>query len=81
MDVISRQDAIEAVGANTWAGFRLEKLPSAQPERKTGHWLWDRGARTCSVCGQMRYIGKTSVKDHYCPNCGAKMEVEQDNGN
>ena len=31
-DLISRQAAIKAVGATTWAGFRLEKLPSAQPE-------------------------------------------------
>lgn len=45
-----------------------------------GHWLWDRGARTCSKCGQMRYIGKTTVVDNFCPNCGADMtesEVEE----
>ena len=31
-DLIDRQAAIEAVGINTWAGFRIKNLPSAQPE-------------------------------------------------
>jgi hypothetical protein len=31
-DLISRQAAIEAVGINTWAGFRIKNLPSAQPD-------------------------------------------------
>ena len=30
-DLISRQAAIDAVGINTWAGQRLLKVPSAQP--------------------------------------------------
>lgn len=30
-DTIYRQEAIEAVGANTWAGSRISKLPSASP--------------------------------------------------
>lgn len=30
-DTIYREEAIEAVGANTWAGSRLSKLPSASP--------------------------------------------------
>ena len=31
-DTIYRQAAIDAVGLNTWAGQRLLKVPSAQPE-------------------------------------------------
>ena len=31
-DLIDRQAAIDAVGANTWAGSRIRKLPSAQTE-------------------------------------------------
>ena len=46
----------------------------ALEKRKPGIWLWDRGARTCNVCGQMRYIGKVTVKDNYCPNCGTRMK-------
>ena len=30
-DLISRQEAIKAVGVNTWAGSRLNALPSAEP--------------------------------------------------
>ena len=86
-DLISRQAAIKAVGATTWAGFRLEKLPSAQPERKTGKWV-DDGTEfglCCSECEttfddyfegnkeeiQLRKIPK------FCPNCGADMRGDK----
>lgn len=55
-------------------------LPSAQPERKTGHWLkvgeddrmqiiWNE----CSECGQ-----PISWMPHFCPGCGAYMRGEKD---
>ena len=62
----------------------LEEIPSAQPERKTGRWiLWNypgEECAICSVCGeeydQMElYIGGNDYPK-YCPDCGAKMEVE-----
>lgn len=33
-----------------------------------GRWLWDRGTRTCIVCGQMK---ATDKKDSFCSCCGA----------
>lgn len=33
-NLISRQEALKAVGVNSWAGFRINALPSAQPEIK-----------------------------------------------
>lgn len=30
-DLIDRQEALKAVGVNSWAGFRINALPSAQP--------------------------------------------------
>ena len=56
----------------------LEEVPSAQPERKTGRWIditkcggasfWK-----CSECGEL------FLEDfYYCPNCGAKMEVQDE---
>ena len=51
----------------------IERLPSAQPERKKGKWInrslnilypeWER--YTCSVCG------KHSYSYDFCPHCGS----------
>ena len=52
-------------------------------EPKTGHWVnksWTMGCGvqvinvTCSCCGDAS--GFSHMKAPYCPNCGAKMEVE-----
>ena len=80
-DTISRQDAIdallEAYQDNMDVEFILSKLPSAQPERKTGRWISVSADRyttvasyvyVCSECGET-HVGKT----RYCPNCGAEM--------
>lgn len=57
-----------------------EQLPSAQPERKTGRWIYDNeaypygnpcGHYDCDQCGE-----SVPHKTNFCPNCGAKMEVE-----
>lgn len=84
-DAISRQAAIDAIwdGVNMDIYTRevkecLEKLPSVSTE-KTGRWI-DQGYKeewwaeyyNCSECG----YGMVGV-DNYCPNCGAKMEVEE----
>ena len=61
----------------------LNCLQSAQPERKTGRWkMWkwytssDKDAWTeeykCSVC-KFKY---GEPEWNFCPNCGAKMEVD-----
>lgn len=82
-DLISRKEALKAVGVNSWAGFRINSLPSAQ---RTGrwirksNWMW-----TCSCCGSDNvYAYKsddayepTVLQDFFCPHCGAKMEVEE----
>ena len=69
----------------------IQKLPSVKPQEPTGHWIIHeeqfnalgiavKGGVKCSECGYT-----THNKLHmdigcpykYCPNCGAKMEVEQ----
>ena len=54
-------------------------------EPKRGEWIseWD-GFEfdvRCSVCGEMALIKEGGSHDHkysnYCPNCGAKMEVQE----
>ena len=62
----------------------IDELPSVEPERKTGHWEWDKraGEYVCSECGcNPIYEGTTpdvSEIDKYkfCRWCGAKMAVE-----
>lgn len=62
----------------------VEQLPSVQPERRVGHWiqtqekddaepciLWE-----CSECHK-EFRSVVHKVSNYCPNCGVKMEVEQ----
>lgn len=59
----------------------IEKLPSVQPERKTGRWeeisknYYNRISGRCSACGWEAHLYEDDVVGMpYCPNCGAKME-------
>lgn len=78
-DLISRQEALKAVGVNSWAGFRINALPSAQ---RTGRWIVDDEFIDCSSCRAEKWSRtpyESLVKRfRFCPNCGAKMqEVEE----
>ena len=86
-DLIDRQRAIDVV--DRYFKFielngdicidGLKMLPSAQP--KKGKWIV--GANhglgvktlTCSECG---YVEVSSHILNFCPNCGARMEGEED---
>lgn len=92
-DTISRQAAIDAVidelkrspTPAIRAKFRLEALPSAQPERKKGRWLRygedgypnneDTVFWQCDQCLE-QYTGRTKRIPNFCPNCGADMREE-----
>lgn len=63
--------------------YRIRALPSVTPQQRTGRWIqkeeegdaepfiiWE-----CSECHCVDEDGKPSYK--YCPQCGAKMEVEE----
>ena len=81
-DLISRQDAIEALIQEFYSNVddyiserqavhAIEKLPSAQPERKKGKWIpyLPEGLRyKCSECES-----KYDTPWRFCPNCGARM--------
>lgn len=80
-DLISRQAAIDAVFNNAEhpdkAYGAIRHLPSAQ---RTGRWkvadLPKGKMKYCSECGFGQYIADERQYG-YCPNCGARME-EQD---
>ena len=76
--IIHESDAVEA----------LSMLPSAQPERKEGHWIRWYETKTddygelyiphckCSECGKEYdpYLANTVI---YCMRCGVKMKGEE----
>ena len=51
-------------------------VPPAEPERKTGHWIfdWKHNKATCSECGHtFRDAFDIDDFDNFCRHCGAKM--------
>ena len=95
-DVISRQAAIDELDKGAWgvewdktlAKAMIESLPSAQPERKKGEWIITKTERgwncaeyptevTCSNCN---YIEDYQKALDFCPNCGADMRGEENEG-
>lgn len=72
-----------------WQFKKLCTLPSVTPKPKIGKWLdcykempiFNAGGFTetkhvgwtCSCCGENKFC----IKSEYCPNCGAKMEVDE----
>lgn len=61
-------------------GYYIDKSKVA--EVKHGKWLEDEDfdIAICSECGDEYDVGDGTFKDftevyHYCPNCGAKMEL------
>lgn len=96
-DLISRQAAIDEIKAlYEWheivtedrAIDHFKRLPSAEPERKSGKWIddgwhgdwaWETDGHgncwhlyRCSLCNT-----KVKARSNFCPNCGAKMEQEE----
>lgn len=57
----------------------IKKLPSAQPERKKGKWVNDRGLYKCSCCNRLwtewwaisKPIERMRKECPYCPMCGS----------
>lgn len=85
VDCISRADAIRVASGYCHpsnVAKELAKLPSVTPqEPKTGHWTCDRANVRCSSCGRgyKDFYGKARIANYnYCPNCGAKMESEDE---
>lgn len=81
-DPISRQAAIYTICIECHDGAcdeypcgeikALEKLPSVQPEQKSGTWIHDGVKRICPFCKDFIVTGRSIVK--YCWNCGARLK-------
>ena len=93
-DTIYRQDAVDAINelhdkSNAWLDLAveaLEKLPSAEPERKKGKWIGkEQFANSpefyswqCSVCGCVLEDPTLDKPYPFCPNCGSFNGGEQE---
>jgi NADH pyrophosphatase NudC (nudix superfamily) len=70
------------VGAVRSIVDHVEAMPSAQPERKKGKWINDKGLYKCSVCNELWCdwwascvsIERMNKNMPYCPKCGARMQ-------
>ena len=62
----------------------IKDLPSAQPERKKGHWTEANthtfGIYECDVCKGWTYIPNKPSEYNFCPRCGADMREGEDDG-
>lgn len=84
-DLISRQQAIDAVDVKCLhrgivKGIQgiIEDLPSAQPQRKKGKWIYHSNWEADGECGyECSECGMGSDVDYnYCMRCGARMVKE-----
>lgn len=89
LDCVSRKSVIDAIMGQypdahypQWYVKIIEKLPSAQPERKRGRWIEKENSPFyCSVCGTYQYSASWEIKNkeyNFCPRCGADMRGESD---
>ena len=55
---------------------RIKDLPSAQPERKKGKWIWseENASWCCGACDCVFEEIDWRPEYNFCPNCGARME-------
>ena len=59
----------------------INDMPTIQsePERKKGKWIDSRDVSwMCSECGKWLDVLQGDVDMNFCPNCGAKMEEEEE---
>ena len=80
-DLIYRQDAIDQLHQSynlLDAEQRLEDLPSAQSERKSGKWITVNGRLgnevECDKCHSVFWYWMGNYR--FCPSCGADMRGE-----
>lgn len=58
----------------------IKNAPSVTPQQKVGRWIRvDKDKLKCSECEVIHFIAQypQSAQINYCPNCGVKMEVSE----
>ena len=78
IEALKRELSLAEIAADD-NGRQVEELQAQLPKR--GEWILyyeteDGRMLKCSCCGMAYWIGK-GREGNYCPNCGAKMEVQE----
>lgn len=83
-EYIEREKALKAFDNPVWRAWSkgvpinriINKIPAADVEPvRHGRWIAvDGGQHKCSYCHTVRKVD--AARDHFCPNCGAKMDEE-----
>ena len=86
-DAISRQavfNIVENAQYRVDAISEIEQLPSVAPKERTGHWEMYEDADgiygVCDICGTDADFSHYGEAYPFCPNCGARMEIEATSG-
>lgn len=69
--------ASEGITRNMRVFRKTQDIPAGDvaPVR---HWRWDKAGYSLARCSFCHTVRKTDfVRDHYCPNCGAKMDRKE----
>ena len=75
----------EAKSGFAYIATNIYDLPPVNPQPKSGHWIGideePHEDYECDRCGYVVSTYTANIEPHteykYCPNCGAKMEVEE----
>ena len=87
-DLISRKAALSEIGRSLFVGEayrKVRQIPIEKPEQKKGRWIdailpsdnGDLPVQVCDQCNTFFPLMYTGGGHNYCPNCGARMEVEK----
>lgn len=70
-------DGRRMIRRRTLEEYISDTLPSVIPQQKVGKWMiHPNGVYAHLVCSKCLTNAPYDCKTNYCPNCGAKMEVE-----
>lgn len=75
-DLISRRELLKKECCGRISGDDVRNAPAIDAAPVVhGRWISHFDRSECSVCGGICWADSASTYD-YCPNCGAKMDLE-----